>query len=151
MSHQFQEHQLQYLVKQCQLLPYQHRDLQLRLLKALDTGEVEKYLQSFRAPSSRSEALFIPCALCLAPTSNEASSHCARCQESSEILQRLLSVFSKLWSTTKEGGKLLDCISNLASLHNRRNIYCPDCRGLIWSASPYQPYHLEDCPHEQRK
>lgn len=152
MSQKFQEYHLHYLVKECQQLPYEYQELKQRLLKALDTGEVEKYFKSFQAPSSRSEALFIPCALCLAPTSNEANSKCARCHESSEILQRLLSGFSKIWSTTQEGGKLLDCLSNLASFHDRRNIYCPDCRGLIWSPVPHTVHHFPDCSaHESRK
>lgn len=151
MSQQFQEHHLQYLLKQLSSVRFHRKDWKLkeRLQHALDQNDVKAYFQAFHTAS---ETYFISCSLCAAPTANDASRICVCCEESSDILKRLLSSYSKVWAITIEGGKLLDCLSNLASLHDRRNIYCPDCRGLIWSPVPHTVHHFPDCPyHESRK
>jgi hypothetical protein len=152
MSQQFQEHHLQYLLKQLSSVRFHNKDWKLkeRLQHALDQNDVKAYFQAFHTAS---ETYFISCSLCAAPTSNDASRICVYCEESSDILKRLLSSYSKVWAITIEGGKLLDSLSNLASHHDRRNIYCPDCRGLVWSPVPHTVHHFPDCPahHESRK
>jgi hypothetical protein len=137
-------------LKQLSSVRFHRKDWKLkeRLQHALDQNDVKAYFQAFHTAS---ETYFISCSLCAAPTANDASRICVRCEESSDILKRLLSSYSKVWATTLEGGKLLDSLSHLASLHDRRNIYCPDCHGLLWSAAPYKPHHFEHCPHEKRK
>lgn len=107
MTKPFHEHHRQYLIHQCRYLKFgQHARLYNQLLQGLDANDVERYLQNFEAP-------FVACALCLAPTINDASGRCTSCQESSEILQRLLISYSKVWSMTVEGSRLLDNLSNL--------------------------------------
>lgn len=106
MTQPFHEPHRQYLLQQCHYLKLEHARQYDQLLQGLDANDVELYLQACEAP-------FIACALCLAPTTNDASGRCSRCQESSEILQRLLGSFSKIWSTTVEGSRLLSNLSNL--------------------------------------
>jgi hypothetical protein len=147
ITHQFMPEHGEYLLKQCKRIPDKNLEFRQKLERALRNDDVQEYLKVF---TTKNPTPFMPCALCAAPTTNEVSSTCVSCQEAADILQRTLSTCSKVWSATIEGGKVLDSLSHLASLHDRRNIYCPDCRGLLWSAAPYKTHHFEHCPHVQQ-